>query len=326
MRRAAVCLTTIFVAARTASAQAPPATDIYLAPISITAEGRPVIGKPVNVTNRPGYDNQPSFTPDSHGILFTSIHEDGQSDIYRYDIGAKSVTRVTSTPESEYSATVMPGGQRFSVIRVERDSAQRLWSFAIDGSDPQLLVPPVKPVGYHAWIDPDNLALFVLGRPNALVHYDLRSAHVDTLARDIGRSLAPLIGGGGFSFTARQPDSTYRLKTMSWPYTTTSDIATLPRGTDDIVWLARDLVLAATGSKLISVRATIGSTGSTTSTAPAAAAPAQPPQAAGTPPASPRLPDWQDVIDLAPEGLTRISRLAISQDGHWLAIVAVPAP
>src|SRR5262249_33319458 len=107
-------------------------TDIYLAPLSIQ-NGRPVIGAPVNLTNRPGYDNQPSFKPDSRSILYTSTREDGPSDIYRVDIASKAITRVTATPESEYSATVMPGGKRFSVIRVEHDSTQRLWSFALDG-------------------------------------------------------------------------------------------------------------------------------------------------------------------------------------------------
>lgn len=324
MRCSVVCLVAILGNAQTAISQAPPATDIYLAPISITSDGRPVVGKPVNVTNRPGYDNQPSFTPDSHGILFTSIHEDGQSDIYRYDLATKAIARVTSTPESEYSATVMPGGQRFSVIRVERDSAQRLWSFALDGSDPQLLIPPVKPVGYHAWIDPDNLALFVLGSPNALVHFDLRSSHVDTLARDIGRSLSPLVGGGGFSFTARDTSGSLKLRTMSWPYTTTAEVATLPKGTEDIVWLARDVILSASGSKLISLRPTVGSMGSTTT--PAAPLPPSAPGATGAAPAPPPSPEWHDVVDLAADGLTRISRLAVSQDGHWLAIVAVPAP
>src|SRR5689334_24981364 len=147
MRGFAVCLIATFVAARGPAAQAPPATDIFLAPISVSADGKVVVGTPVNVTNRPGYDNQPAFTPDSKAILFTSIHEDGQSDIYRYDLGTKAITRVTSTPESEYSATIMPGGQRFSVIRVERDSAQRLWSFAMDGSDPQLLRSEERRVG-----------------------------------------------------------------------------------------------------------------------------------------------------------------------------------
>jgi len=294
MRCSIAALMLVLGTAQVAGAQAPPATDIFLAPLSISAEGRPVVGKPVNITNRPGYDNQPAFTPDSKSILFTSIHEDGQSDIYRYDLGPKTITRLTSTPESEYSPTFMPGGQRFSVIRVERDSAQRLWSFAYDGSDPQLLVPTVKPVGYHAWIDPDNLALFVLGNPNALVHYDLRSGHVDTLARNIGRSLAPTIGGGGFSFTAHDTGGVMKLKTMSWPYQTVADVVALPRGTEDILWLARDLVLSSEGSKLVSWK--------------------------------PGTKDWQDVVDLAPFGLTRISRLAVSQDGRSLAIVAIPSP
>ncbi len=295
MRCSIVAVIVTVCGVRSAAGQAAPATDIFLAPLSISStDGRPTIGKPVNITSRPGYDNQPAFTPDSRTILFTSIHEDGQSDIYRYDLGTKTIARVTSTPESEYSATIMPGGQRFSVIRVERDSAQRLWSFAMDGSDPTLLVPTVKPVGYHAWIDPDNLALFVLGNPNALVHYDLRSGHADTLARNIGRSLAPTIGGGGFSFTAHDSTGAVKLKTMSWPYQTIGDLVALPRGSEDIVWLARDLVLSSTGSKLVSWK--------------------------------PGTTDWQDAVDLAPAGLSRISRLAVSQDGKWLAIVAVPVP
>ena len=44
-----------------------------------------------------------------------------------------STTRVTNTPESEYSPTVTPDGAHISVIRVEADGTQRLWRFTIDG-------------------------------------------------------------------------------------------------------------------------------------------------------------------------------------------------
>src|SRR5919199_943152 len=94
---------------------APPSTDIFLAPIRIQ-NGKPVVEKPVNITARPGYDNQPSFTPDSRSLLFTSVREDAQADIYRYDLRTRATTRVTSTPESEYSATVYGDGTRFSAI------------------------------------------------------------------------------------------------------------------------------------------------------------------------------------------------------------------
>lgn len=277
-----------FCAATPAAAQG--STDIYLAPLSMQG-GKPVIGTPVNLTNRPGYDNQPSFTPDSRAILYTSTRDDAQSDIYRVDVATKAITRVTSTTESEYSATVMPGGARFSVIRVEPDSTQRLWSFAIDGSDPRVVVETLKPVGYHAWIDANNLALFVLGNPNALVHADVRTGRSDTLARRIGRSLAPLPDGTGFSFV-RQADSTSTLVAATWPGFATRDLVALPKGSQDIAWVSPSVVLTGSGSRLLAW---------TKGTA-----------------------VWADVANLDSVGLTSITRLAVSPNGRWLAIVATP--
>ena len=281
-----------FGGAGSAGSQAAPATDIFLAPLSVK-NGVPVVGKPVNVTARPGYDNQPSFTPDSRTMLFTATHDDGQSDIYRLDVSSRAVTRVTSTPESEYSATVMPGGKRFTVIRVEKDSTQRLWSFAMDGSDPKIVIESLKPVGYHAWIDENNLALFVLGNPNALVHYDTRTAKSDTLVRNIGRSLLPLPNGGGFSFVQRV-DSSFVVKTMAWPSRTTRDLIQLLRGAQDLVWLGPDLMMTSSGSRLLYWKP-----GATT---------------------------WLDAGDYSDAGLTSASRLAVSPDGKWLAIVAMSKP
>jgi dipeptidyl aminopeptidase/acylaminoacyl peptidase len=269
-----------------------PATDIFLAPLSMK-DGLPVVGKPVNVTHQPGYDNQPWFTPDNRAFLFTSAREDAQTDIYRFEIATRATTRVTTTPESEYSATVMPDGKRVSVIRVEKDSTQRLWSFANDGTDPRVVVAALKPVGYHVWIDANNLALFVLGSPNALVHADLRTGKSDTLARNIGRSLLPLPDKSGFSFV-RNVDSTSMVTAMTWPGGATRDLIALPRGSQDLAWLAPGAMLTASGSKLLSWRA-----GAST---------------------------WSSVGDYADAGLTDITRLAVSPDGKWLAIVAMPKP
>src|SRR5439155_10377227 len=131
------------------------------------------------------------------------------TDIYRYDLARKTITRVTSTPESEYSPSVMPGGQRFSVIRVERDSTQRLWSFALDGSDPRIVIASIKPVGYHAWIDANTIALYVLGSPSSLLLANVATGRTDTLARDIGRSLVPLKSRRGFSYVQHLRDSSW---------------------------------------------------------------------------------------------------------------------
>src|SRR3954471_17479570 len=116
----ALALSLCFVASAL-SAQNP---EVYLAPITVRG---PVVtvGTALNVTNRAGYDNQPSFTADGRALYFTSVREDAQADIYRYNLEAKTTGRFTkSAPESEYSAAEMPHARSISVIRVEKDSTQ----------------------------------------------------------------------------------------------------------------------------------------------------------------------------------------------------------
>src|SRR5688572_31223229 len=74
----------------------PPATDVFLADLS-NAGGKWAVGKPSNISNSTGYDNQPSFTPDGSALLFTSARGSvesacgkPQTDIYRYEIGRAS--------------------------------------------------------------------------------------------------------------------------------------------------------------------------------------------------------------------------------------------
>ena len=89
-------------AATSPAAQAPTDTEIYLAPLKV-ANGVLEVGTPVNISNSPGYDNQPSFTPDGRSVLFTSVSGaagNTKTDIYKYDIAARRVVQVTNTPES----------------------------------------------------------------------------------------------------------------------------------------------------------------------------------------------------------------------------------
>ena len=287
MRRVATLVLTA-VLGGSAGAQQRPSSEIFLAPFSIK-DGVPVVGKPVNVSVQAGYNNQPSFTPDSRSMLFTSDRDGGQTDIYRLDVRSKAITRLTQTPESEYSATVMPDGKRMSVIRVEPDQTQRLWSFAMNGSDPKVVIDALKPVGYHAWITPDDIVSFVLGSPNALVHTNVKTQKSDTLGRDIGRSLLPLTQKGGFSFVQRL-DSSFVVKAMEWPSKQTHDVVAMPKGAQDLVWANKDVLLTATGTTLM-----FWKTGAS---------------------------DWTIVGDYASSGLSDVSRLAISPDGKWIAIVA----
>ena len=179
----------------------PPGTDIFLASLA-SHGGRLELGAARNLTARPGYDNQPCFSPNGRVLYYTSIRDDGQADTYRLDLRSVRATRFTETPESEYSPAVMPGGRELAVVRVERDSTQRLWAFPLrdggrgenSGNQPRLLLERVKPVGYQAWADDHTVLLYVLGSPATLQLADTRTGQARVLASDIGRSLHQVPG------------------------------------------------------------------------------------------------------------------------------------
>jgi hypothetical protein len=270
--------------AQAASAQTPE-TDIYLAPLRLR-DGWVVIGSPRNITPRVGYDNQPHFTADGRAILYSARVENAQNDIFRYDLRTRKVTRLTQTPESEYSPTPAPGG--FSVIRVERDSTQRLWRFNNAGKNPLPVLPGVKPVGYHAWIDPQHVALYILGSPATLRLGDVRAGSADVVAEFIGRAIQKIPRFAGVSYVQRQDDST------NWVRRIDNDrqihtIAKLPPGGEYHAWTPKSALLATAGSKLLEWTPIDGGR-------------------------------WREVVDFTSMGL-RVSRIAVSPQGNWVAFV-----
>ena len=227
-----------------------PGTDIYLVPL--TRSGTALrAGAPRNVTARPGYDNQPSFSPDGRTLYYTS-QRDGQTDIYRIDIASGQGVQVTRTAESEYSPTVMPDGKHLSVVRVERDSTQRLWSFTLNGEAVAPVLENVKPVGYHAWYDPNTLYVFVLGSPATLQRADVRTGQAEVLARDIGRTILKIPGRSAISFaqrdTARGPLS---LREFDPATGTIKPLARFPSPNEFVAWSPQGDLLAANGNALV---------------------------------------------------------------------------
>ena len=292
MMRSLIAAGLLLIAASGARAQGP-STDIFLAPLKHVRDSI-VVGRATNITHRAGYDNQPSFTPDSRSILYTAVGADAQSDIWRYDIATSRATQLTHTPESEYSATVMPGGRRMSVIRVERDSTQRLWSFNLDGTDPQILLSAQKPVGYHAWLGPSKLVTFVLGTP-ATLHVIDSDGHGDTIrARDIGRALQRVPGRNAFSYTHRDSARAYSIMTQPVVGESETVVVKAPVDNEYHAWTPDGMLLTVSQGKLLRWNGAIDSTSG-----------------------------WLPVADIS-AGVKNISRLAVSPDGKWLVFVAEP--
>lgn len=276
----------------TAASQAADA-EIFLVSLS-RADGQLSVTGARNLTNRPGYDNQPNWSRDGASLFFTSTRADSQADIYRLDLpGSAPAVRVTLTaPESEYSATPMPRRNAISVIRVERDSTQRLWSVPLDGSAGAPVFERIKPVGYHTWVNDTLLALFVLGSPNTLQLASTTTGRGDTIVTSIGRSLHTT-KEGQVSFVHKVSNEEWWLTLLDPKTKQTRRLVRMPARVEDHAWTPDGFVLAGQGSVLKSFDPARGG-------------------------------DWETVADLASHGLQGITRLSVSPRGDAVAVVAQP--
>ncbi len=237
------------------------------------------------------YDNQPFFGSDGRSMLFTSSRDGTQTDIYYVELQTRQIRQFTETPESEYSPTVMPDDAGVSTIRVEADGTQRLWQFSGDRAAPTLVLRDVKPAGYHAWIDASRVAVYVLGSPATLHIADVATGASRVVARDIGRSVQRRPDTGTISFVQREGEA---WSVKEWVPATGEIrplVAALAGSTDrDTAWAPDGTLFMTRGGEVHWWRS--GREGWTL---------------------------------LADAGIGPLSRLAVSPDGRWMALVATEA-
>jgi multiple antibiotic resistance protein len=183
----------------------------------------------------------------------------------------------------------MPGGDRFSVVRVEADSAQRLWSLTMEGSAPQLILENIQPVGYHAWVDAERVAVFVLGDPPTLQVADVNTGATRVAAERIGRSLQHVPGAAAVTFT-QELDGGWWIREYGARQDTVRTVARMLGPDEYHAWLPDRTLLTAHGTRILAY--------------------------------DPAARDWVPIVDLADAGIGPLTRIASSPDGSRLAVVA----
>jgi len=224
-----------------------PDTDIYL--VSVSADGTPDLASLRNLTARPGYDNQPAFLPGGQQLIFSSIRGGLQSDVYELDLRGGEPRRLTETAQSEYSPTPLPGGG-FSVVRVEEDGSQRLWTYDADGSPGEMLVSELDNVGYHLWLTDKALALFLVDEPMKLVLGNTAVPGVRELATNIGRSFARDPRAGMLYFLLSSGEGRWQLTGLDLGSDLQVSILDTPGGSQDMALDREGRVWMASGAAL----------------------------------------------------------------------------
>ncbi len=264
-----------------------PSTDIWIARLQLDAERTTVDGLR-NVTDRDGYDNQPSFSPDGTALYYVSAVDTTQTEIFRLDLPSGRIEQVTHTPDaSEFSPTFIPGQDAFSVTHEAQD-LQHLWRHQPDGREIGPVLGTARPVGYHAWGDEEWVAMFILGDPAVLQVGNAVTGELRVVAERPGRSIHRIPGTQHISFVRMVADDERPIERLD-PISGESErlVLTLP-GREDYAWTPDGGILMGDGETLHLWRPETG---------------------------------WSQVADLSGEGRGSISRLAVAPDGTLVAIV-----
>ncbi len=270
-------------------------SDIFLVKME-HSESNVKFGTPVKISNKIGYNNQPYFSPDSLSLLYSS-EENKQTDVFRYTLATGKTDQLTQTLQSEYSPTPMADGKRFSVIQQINTEgpdkgAQKLVAFPFTGGKPELLFyEPGKKVGYHTWIDNNRVAAFILGEPHTLQIIDLKTKKAVIAAANIGRSIYFLPEKKAVSFTHYEDSKDGIIKTVDVDSLELTSLVPMKTGGEYYAWNPEGEISMAVGSKLFKYKP-----GKDT--------------------------DWQEIADFSSSGITKVTRLAISPNGRWLALVS----
>jgi len=228
-------------------------TDIFLIDMQVKA-GKITLSNPVNITHRKGYDNQPMFAKDKPLLYFTADRDSAaNTDIQIYNYKTQASSFFTTTPENEYSPTLTPDGKFISCIIQRKSGAQDLGKYPVKGGPAVVLIDQLK-VGYHAWIDNNQLLLFVLddSAHNSLHYYNLLTKEDKVIAKNPGRSLCKIPGQNAMSFIEKSAAKTGMIKRLDLATMQITDIGNTLPGQEYMAWTPNGLMIMSDGTDLFS--------------------------------------------------------------------------
>ena len=264
-------------------------SEIYLLDVALT-KSKVTVSHAINITNHPGYDNQPFFHTTKPLLYYASFNNDDRSDIRIFNYQTRKTSALTTTQEREYSPTLTPDSRYISCIIQRDNNAQDLGKYPVEGGEAITLIDSLI-VGYHAWVDDQNLILFVLSDSMTLQWYDLDKNTNTILDYNIGRALHKIPNQKAMSYVKRGDDGADIINRLDIISKKIKPIVKTLPGREDLTWTSDGKILMSDGEKLLFYDTKLKE-------------------------------GWKEVImNLGDIKLNGTTRLAMSKDGKKLAVV-----
>lgn len=222
-------------------------TEILLFDMQVN-NGEVILQNGKNITNHKGYDNQPFFYKKS--ILFSSA-DNNQMDIKIFNVKKNTTSTFITTPDNEFSPTITPDRKYISCILQQKDKTQDLVKYSLKSKKPVTLIDDLT-VGYHTWIDNDNVLLFILEDSVTfnLHQYNLKTNKDQVIAGNIGRSLHKIPGTNTMSLVEKVSKKEWLVRKYDPVSKSLTTIATTLPGQDNLAWTRNGWILMSDGKDI----------------------------------------------------------------------------
>lgn len=240
-----------------------------------------------NISNNNGYDNQPSFLNDST-ILYAGTRNN-QTDIVKYHINDGSKEWLSNTEGSEYSPIKIPNKNAVSAVRLELDGIQKFYGYDMKTGNYELLIDDII-IGYYIWYDKNIVVSSALENDYLSLYLSEinKNKHIK-IEENIGRSIHHIPNSALISYISKT-NTDWDIKSLNPKSGEIKFITKTLAQTEDMCWLSDGSILMAKDGILFRYNPKTDN-------------------------------EWQEVFSLKSEGITNITRLAVSPDGKKLAVV-----
>jgi hypothetical protein len=216
-----------------------PETDIWVVDLN-NKEGKYSFEKPLNFTNRRGYDNQPSFSSDGKEIYFVSNKDSNQTDVFVYNLKNKTTQSVCQSLESEYSPTLTYDKKFLTCVTVLKDSSQKLLNYDIVNKLPAKEVSDrinnPDSVGYFTWLNKDTVLYYKLTNPHSLRAWNIHTNKDVWICDNPTRAFKKYGKTSQFIYGLKKDSSSVEFRIYNPTMKESKIYASYPSLNEDFVW------------------------------------------------------------------------------------------
>lgn len=243
-----------------------------------------------NITNNPGYDNQPSFSLDGSSILFTSSRGTKDTNIYEYFLTDGRTVQLITSEDNEYTAKEFDAN---SINFVREGKGQEMTVYKYDRQTKQES-PALKnkePVAYYAFNAQGDALVWI--RYAYFAHWVNPEKGINKFVADYVQPSTPqrIPGTDNFSFVKRLPNDELWIYEFDPSNQAVRPIIQNKNGKINYAWMPDGSLLIGSGATLFRFDEKIDKT-------------------------------WVQIGDLSSFGIKDILRLSASSDGKNLAVVS----